>query len=45
MVAFADLAHAGEFLGLGAAGVDGSLDGFFLGAAFDAVTHLECCLC
>lgn len=40
-MAFPSFAHAGEFLGLGAAGVDGGLDGLFLRAAFDAVTHLD----
>lgn len=41
MVAFTDFAHAGEFLGLGAAGVDGGFDGLFFGAAFDAVSHFD----
>jgi len=41
MMTFTDLAHAGEFLLLGAAGVDGGLDGLFLRAAFNSVTHLD----
>jgi len=45
VVAFTDLSHAGEFLLLGAAGVDGGLDGLFLRAAFDAVTHLDVVVC
>mmetsp|Transcript_29845 Transcript_29845/g.50916 ORF Transcript_29845/g.50916 Transcript_29845/m.50916 type:complete len:242 (-) Transcript_29845:106-831(-) len=45
VVAFTDLSHAGEFLLLGAAGVDGGLDGLFLRAAFDAVTHFDVVVC
>ena len=41
MMTFTDLTHTREFLGLGGAAVDGGLDGFFLGAAFDAVAHLD----